>query len=141
LLNITFLSLHCQCVYIGKSDFVNFWTSEICVRLIRFLNRTFSNSVKLSKRLPGLNSDWGCTCVHSALQRSECSSRRSAVTAAMSGSIGSARLVTAKTRYWCWSGFFMLYHWYRKNIHDMNKFHNLSRLTVTYFNLLKFSRC
>ena len=36
---------------------------------------------------------------------------------------------------------FMLYHWYRKNIHDMNKFHKLSRLTVTYLNLLKISRC
>jgi len=38
----------CQCMYICKSDFVNVWTSEICVRLIRFLNRTISNSVKLS---------------------------------------------------------------------------------------------
>ena len=37
--------------------------------------------------------------------------------------------------------FFMLYHWYRKNIHDMNKFHKLSRLTFTYLNLLKISRC
>jgi len=70
LLNITFFSLPCQCVYIFKSDFVNVWTSEICVRLIRFLNRTISNSVKLSKRLTGLNRDRGCTCVHSALQRS-----------------------------------------------------------------------
>jgi len=35
-------------VFICKSDFVNVWTSEICVRLIRFLNRTISNSVKLS---------------------------------------------------------------------------------------------
>jgi len=49
LLDISFLSLPCQCVYtcICKSDFVNVWTSEICVRLIRFLNRTISNSVKL----------------------------------------------------------------------------------------------
>jgi len=45
LFNITFLSLPCQCVFICKS---HFWTSEICVRLIRFLNRTISNSVKLS---------------------------------------------------------------------------------------------
>ena len=36
--------------------------------------------------------------------------------------------------------FFMLYHWYRKNIHDMNKFHKLTRLTVTYLFLLKISR-
>jgi len=48
LLNITFLSLPCQCVYICKSDFVNVWTSGICLRLIRFLNRTVSNRVKLS---------------------------------------------------------------------------------------------
>jgi len=45
LLNITFLSLPCQCVYICISDFVNVWTCEICVR---FLSRTISNSVKLS---------------------------------------------------------------------------------------------
>jgi len=48
LLNITFLSLPCQCVFICQSDLVNAWTSEICVRIIRFLNRTISNSVKLS---------------------------------------------------------------------------------------------
>ena len=35
LLNITFLSLSCQCVYICKSDFVNVWTRDSCVRLIR----------------------------------------------------------------------------------------------------------
>jgi len=28
-----------------------------------------------------------------------------------------------------------------KNIHDMNKFYQLSRLIVTYLTLLKFSRC
>ena len=44
----TFLSLLSKCVYICKSDLVNVWTSEICVRLIRFLNQTISNSVKLS---------------------------------------------------------------------------------------------
>ena len=47
-LNITFLSLLCQCMYICESDLVNVWTSEICARLIIFLNRTISNSVKLS---------------------------------------------------------------------------------------------
>ena len=62
-LNITFFSLPCQCVYICESDLVNVWTSEICARLMIFLNRTFSNSVKSSQRLIGLNSDRGCTCV------------------------------------------------------------------------------
>ena len=47
-LNITFLSLPCQCVYICESDLVNVWTSEICAGLIIFLNPTISNSVKLS---------------------------------------------------------------------------------------------
>jgi len=37
--------------------------------------------------------------------------------------------------------FFMLYHWYRKNKHDMNKFYKLIRLTVTHLTLLKISRC
>jgi len=37
--------------------------------------------------------------------------------------------------------FFMLYDWYRKNKHDINKFYKLSRLTVTYLTLLKISRC
>jgi len=37
--------------------------------------------------------------------------------------------------------FFMLYHWYRKNKHDMNKFYKLFRQTVTHLTLLKISRC
>ena len=28
--------------------------------------------------------------------------------------------------------FYMLYHWYRKNKHDMNMFYKLTRLTVTH---------
>ena len=53
LLNIKFLSFPCQCVYICKSDFVNVWTSEICVRLIRFLYRTISYSVKIKLEIDG----------------------------------------------------------------------------------------
>ena len=48
---------------------------------------------------------------------------------------------SAKTRYWCWSGFFNVILLVQKNIHDMNKFYKLTRLTVTYLTLLKISRC
>ena len=37
--------------------------------------------------------------------------------------------------------FFMLYYWYRKNIHDMNKCYKLTILTVTFLTLLNISRC